>query len=141
MNVPPGEYSQAMLNQFNDDNKGFYFVNVSETDSHFMTAESTCVMYECLFKDAFRMQRMRWNKDATCRGALQCDDFSCNRAEKEGHALRRDQFSRSMNVAMPLQKRGGWSAKGSVCDAFHAEYRKLQDHVEDAHLGFNAGAA
>ena len=138
MNVPPGEYSQAMLNQFNDDNKGFYFVNVSETDSHFMTAESTCVMYECLFKDAFRMQRKRWNLDATCRGALQCDDFSGNRAEKEGHASRRDQFSRCVNVALPLQKRGGWSAKGSVCDAFHAEFRKLQDHVEDTHLGFNA---
>ena len=30
------------------------------------------------------------------------------------------------------------SAKGSVCDAFHAEFRKLQDHVEDTHLGFNA---
>ena len=96
MNVPPGEYSQAMLNKFNEDNKGYYFVNVSETDSHFMTAESTCVMYECLFKDAFRMQRKRWNLDATCRGALQCDDFNGNRAEKEGHASKRDQFSRSV---------------------------------------------
>ena len=138
MNVPPGEYDQGMLNAFNEQHKGRYFVNVSETQTHFMTAESTIVMYECLFKDAFRLHRARWKMNAACRGALQCDDSSGNRAENNGHASRREQFSESMNVALPLPKRGGWSAKGSVCDAFHAEYRKLQDHVEDEYLGFNA---
>ena len=138
MNVVPGEYNQKILNDFNEEHKGLYYVNVSETESHFMTAESTCIMYECLYKDAFRMQRVRCQKDGTARGALQCDDFSGNRAEKNGHAERRQKFSQAMNVALPLRKRGGWSAKGSVCDAFHAEYRRLQDHVEDEHLGFNA---
>ena len=111
MNVPAGEYSQALLNEFNMSHRGEYFVNVSETDTHFMTAESTCIMYECLYQGAFRMQRARSGKDATCRGALQCDDFSGNRAEKGGHALRREKFSAAMNVALPLRKRGGWSAK------------------------------
>ena len=88
-----------------------------------MTARSTCIMNDCLYADAIRMQRARCKEDAKCRGTLLCDDFSGNRAENCGHAQRRERFSSAMNVAWPLHKNGGWDAKASVCEAFHGEYR------------------
>ena len=90
MNVHSGQIKQELLNEFNEKNRGRYYINVSETDSHFMTAESTCVMCEQLYAYAFRLQRAKYNMDATTRGALQADDFTGNSATLKGHDIRRE---------------------------------------------------
>ena len=131
INVVAGKYKQEKMNEFNDQHIGRCYINVSEVDTHFMTSESTLVMFENLFVDAFRLQRAKYGLTAQARGALQADDFSGNRAFTKGQATRRDKFSNSCNVALPLKKKSGWSGRGSCCDGIHDKYRKITDHCED----------
>ena len=101
-----------------------------------MTSQTTVLMYEELLGPAFKLQRHRCNLSFKDRGALQCDAFTGNDAYRDGTDARREKWSVEHNVALPLAKKGGWSAKGQACDVFHCELRRLQDVVEDKLLGF-----
>ena len=137
-NVAPGYMRESIINEFNEKWVGRYYVNISELDTHWMSAESTCVMYERLFKPAFRLQRHRCNLAHSVRGSLQCDAFTGNASWSKGHDARRQQFSSTANVLLPMRKPGGWSARGQACDAFHDVLRFKVDLAKDQALGFNS---
>ena len=44
INVVAGKYNQEKINEFNARHIGRCYINVSEVDTHFMTAESTLVI-------------------------------------------------------------------------------------------------
>ena len=134
INVVAGKYTEELINQFNEQHTGRCYVNVSEVDTHFMTAESTLVMFENLYVDAFRLQRSKYKLTAETRGALQADDFSGNRAFTRGQATRRDKISKSCNVALPLKKKADGPAKVRAAMEFTTSFARSRTIVRMRYL-------
>ena len=135
MCISEGTVPKALIQDFNAKHKGQAYCAESGTQIHMMTSQTTVLMYEELLGPAFKIQRHRCNLTMQDRGALQCDAFTGNDAFRDGTDAKRQKWSAEHNVALPLPKKGGWSAKGQACDVFHAELRRLQDVVEDKLLG------
>ena len=108
INCKQGTFPVAAVEEFNAKFKGWHFIYQGSENTHMMDGDATCVMYERLFTDAFKLQRAKWDMP-TRRGGLICDAATINDCELDGSDIRRRKFSESCNVALPLKKPGGWS--------------------------------
>ena len=124
---PEGAITQKVRDKYNNRYAGRHYIMCSGGPSHFMTANSTIIMYNEAFKPAVRVQRAKYGLAHSARAGLTADAFSGNLAFRKGEDLRRQQFAKEANMALPLPPPGGWSAAGQPCDAFHSLLRKYQD--------------
>ena len=134
INCKQGTFPVAAVEEFNDQLKGRYFIYQGSENTHMMDGDATCVMYERLFTDAFKLQRTKWDMP-TRRGGLLCDAATINDCAIDGSDIRRRKFSESCNVALPLKKPGGWRSMGQPVDAFVNHARRAGDNYEDRCLG------
>ena len=64
----------------------------STTDSHFMTGETLCMVYEQLYSPALALQRKRLNVGREAKAAVICDAWTGTLKKTDGLALRSGQI-------------------------------------------------
>ena len=103
-----------LMNDLNARFKGKALFLMSGTDSHMMNGETVLQLYQELYSDGFKAQRLRHGLTHQHRGLLLCDGFTGSHAESGGLAQRRQRWVDACNVELPDPQPGGCCSVG-IC--------------------------
>jgi len=90
--LPEGTMKSSEMTEFNKKHHGYAMVFSSTTDSHFMTGETLCMVYEQLYSPALALQRKRLNVGREAKAAVICDAWTGTLKKTDGLALRSGQI-------------------------------------------------
>ena len=136
--VPYQGMPGQLMTDLNARFKGKALFLMSGTDSHMMNAETVLQLYQELYSDGFKSQRLRHGLTHQHRGLLLCDGFTGSHAESAGLAQRRQRWADACNVELPAPQPGGWSAKGQPCDQCFSHYKLRVKRKMDQKLNLHA---
>ena len=136
-NVKHGILLEKDIKKINRSQLGLVYIMVSNTESHFMNADTTLELFRELYGPAFHARRRFLELDDTAPGLLLADAFTGNHASLKGEQERRALLKEEFNIIPPITLPGGWSAKGQPCDQIHDKFRRILDGKLDAVLGLD----
>ena len=136
LNAPEGTIPESTRKKLNKIYVGKVYLMLSNSNTHFLTADTMIELWTELFAPAVKLQRIKYGLAHSVKGLLTCDGFTGTFATKQGEHLRRNQILEEMNMLEPSEERGGWSAKGQPCDKVHAVFRRRCDSHGGLALGY-----
>ena len=124
------------MKKINSEQRGRVRVLVTSSATHMMNAELMVELFEELYTPALKLRRAALGLGSEVPCLLMADSFTGTHSFSCGHQQRRERWADTMNVILPLQVPGGWSAKGQPCDQVFSHFKYRVRLVMDCKLGF-----
>ena len=87
-----------IIKKINEENIGELYLMPSQTESHFMTAQTTLEVYHMLYTPAIRKKRRQLGLGVTAKAGVFGDEFTGNSAWISGEAIQRQYWMDSINA-------------------------------------------
>lgn len=126
-----------MVNDFNTKNRGHALLFCSERKTHFMNGETWLLLLQHLYTDSYAIQRMRHGLGKEHEGLLLVDGWTGYFSTSSGLDVARTAWAENVNVRLPDQQVGGWSASGQPVDQLHHIFRARLDLCDCSDAGFH----
>lgn len=135
---PGNMFNASFVAEFNQKHRGECLLFASERKTHFLNGETWLILLQQLYVDAFAVQRAKHGLDISHEGLLLVDGWTGYHSFSTGLDTARAAWATHVNVRLPDQQVGGWSACAKPVDQLHHIYRSRLDLADNADCGFIA---